>query len=151
MGAFFCSLSMAWKALHRIHHTMAHSSSTSYSSPDPSAADRIPCCCVPIATTMLTSNRHILPEENGDTPVSVWASTYVVKIVTVRSVYKPYYFNQRTIFFYHNKSVNSTFNRGLSAKRTRQRFLVGSWLCFACLLDGANTNYRSTIRVQSKS
>ena len=32
-------------------------------------------------------------------------------------IYKPYFFNQRTIFFSHNKLVNSTFSHGLSAKR----------------------------------
>jgi len=32
----------------------------------------------------------------------------------VRLAYKPYFFNQRTIFFSHNKSVNSTLSHGLS-------------------------------------
>ena len=32
--------------------------------------------------------------------------------------YKPYFFSQRTVFFSHNKSTNSTFSHGLSAKRT---------------------------------
>ena len=36
----------------------------------------------------------------------------------VRLVYKPYFFSQQTIFFSHNKSANSTFIHGLSAKRT---------------------------------
>ena len=35
----------------------------------------------------------------------------------VRLAYKPYFFSQRTIFFSHNKSANSTFSHGLSAKR----------------------------------
>ena len=35
-----------------------------------------------------------------------------------RFAYKLYFFNQRTIFFSHNKSVNGTFNHGLSGKRT---------------------------------
>ena len=39
----------------------------------------------------------------------------------VRLAYKPYFFTQRTIFFSHNKSTNSTFSHGLSAKRTGQR------------------------------
>jgi len=36
----------------------------------------------------------------------------------VRLAYKPYFFSQRTVFFSHNKAVNSTFSHGLSAKRT---------------------------------
>jgi hypothetical protein len=39
-------------------------------------------------------------------------------IGSVRLSYKPYFFSQRTVFFSHNKSVNSTFSRGFSAKRT---------------------------------
>ena len=35
----------------------------------------------------------------------------------VRLAYKPYFFSQRTVFFSHNKSANSTFSHGLSAKR----------------------------------
>ena len=34
----------------------------------------------------------------------------------VRLAYKPYFFSQQTIFFSHNKSANSTFSHGLSAK-----------------------------------
>ena len=41
----------------------------------------------------------------------------------VRLSYKLYFFSQRIVFFSHNKSVNSTFNHGLSAKRTVQRIL----------------------------
>ena len=36
----------------------------------------------------------------------------------IRLAYKSYFFSQRTIFFSHNKSANSTFSHGLSAKRT---------------------------------
>jgi len=36
----------------------------------------------------------------------------------LRLAYKPYFFSQRTVFFSHNKSANSTFSHGLSAKRT---------------------------------
>ena len=36
----------------------------------------------------------------------------------IRLAYKPYFFSQRTVFFSHNKSANSTFSHGLSAKRT---------------------------------
>jgi hypothetical protein len=32
--------------------------------------------------------------------------------------YKPYFFSHRTVFFSHNKSANSTFSHGFSAKRT---------------------------------
>jgi len=35
---------------------------------------------------------------------------------TTYLVYKPYFFSQRTIFFSHNKSANSIFSHGLSAK-----------------------------------
>ena len=41
----------------------------------------------------------------------------------VRLAYKSYFFSQRTIFFSHNKSANSTFSHGLSAKRTGQTAL----------------------------
>ena len=41
----------------------------------------------------------------------------------VRSAYKPYFFSQRTIFLFHNKSANSTFSHGLLAKRTIQKCL----------------------------
>ena len=33
--------------------------------------------------------------------------------------YKPYFFSQRTIFFSHNKSANSTFSHGLSVKQAQ--------------------------------
>ena len=33
--------------------------------------------------------------------------------------YKPYFFSQRTIFFSHTKSANSTFSYGLSAKQAQ--------------------------------
>ena len=36
----------------------------------------------------------------------------------VRLAYKPFFFSQRTIFFSHNKSANSTFSLGLPAERT---------------------------------
>ena len=44
----------------------------------------------------------------------------VVNYRPVRLAYKPYFFSQRTIFFSHNKSANSTFSHDLSAKRTGQ-------------------------------
>jgi hypothetical protein len=34
----------------------------------------------------------------------------------VRLSYKPYFFNQRTIFFSHNKSANNTFSHDFSTK-----------------------------------
>jgi hypothetical protein len=37
----------------------------------------------------------------------------------VRLSYKPYFFSERTMFFSHNKSANSTFSHGLSVKRTK--------------------------------
>jgi hypothetical protein len=42
--------------------------------------------------------------------------------------YKPYFFNERTMFFSHNKSANSTFSHNLSAKRTdgKQRWCATS-------------------------
>jgi len=33
--------------------------------------------------------------------------------------YKPYFFSQRTIFFSHTKSANSTFSHDLSAKQAK--------------------------------
>ena len=44
----------------------------------------------------------------------------------VRLAYKPYFFSQRIIFFFNNKSVNSIFSHGLWAERT------GHW-SVACL------------------
>jgi len=38
-----------------------------------------------------------------------------------RLSYEPYYFSERTIFFSHNKSANSTFSHGFSAKQTRPK------------------------------
>jgi len=46
----------------------------------------------------------------------------------VRLAYKPYFFSQRTVFFSHNKSANSTFSHDLSAKRPL--VLLGSALLF---------------------
>ena len=40
----------------------------------------------------------------------------------VRLAYKPYFFNQQTIFFSHNKLANSTFSHDLSIKRTWHLF-----------------------------
>ena len=42
----------------------------------------------------------------------------------VRLAYKPYFFSQWTVFFFHNKSVDSTFGYDLSAKRTWQIWLM---------------------------
>ena len=40
----------------------------------------------------------------------------------VRLGYKSYFFNQRIVFFSHNKSANGTFSHGLSTKRTGHLF-----------------------------
>ena len=55
----------------------------------------------------------------------------------VRLAYKLYFFSQRTIFFSHNKSANSTFSHDLSAKRTGQIVLefepcMGEFYTFIC-------------------
>ena len=52
----------------------------------------------------------------------------------VHLAYKSYFFSQRIIFFSHNKSANSTFSHGLSAKRTGHKdggstCLLQSYLC----------------------
>ena len=39
----------------------------------------------------------------------------------VRLAYKLYFLSERTIFFSHNKSTNSTFSHSLSVKRTGQK------------------------------
>ena len=44
-------------------------------------------------------------------PLLVWAC----------SAYKPYFFSQRSIFFFHTKSANNTFSHGLLAKQARTR------------------------------
>ena len=51
--------------------------------------------------------------------VTCHAMPFII-IRPVRLTYKPYFFNRRTVFFSHNKSANSTFSHGLSAKRTEQ-------------------------------
>jgi hypothetical protein len=47
----------------------------------------------------------------------------------VCSFYKPYFFSERTVFFFHNKSANSAFSHDVSAKRTELNCLG-----VACLL-----------------
>ena len=47
-------------------------------------------------------------------------TTLIILFHLVRLTYKSYFFSQRTIFFSHNKSTNSTFSYSLSAKRTGQ-------------------------------
>jgi len=42
----------------------------------------------------------------------------LAKGVSKTIAYKPYFFSQRTVFFSHNKSINSTFSHVLSTKRT---------------------------------
>ena len=42
----------------------------------------------------------------------------------VRLAYNPYFFSERIVFFSHNKSANSTFSHGLSAKRTGHAWLL---------------------------
>ena len=51
----------------------------------------------------------------------------------VRLAYKPYFFGQRIIFFSHNKSTNSTFSHGLSAKR------IGHWVMAYTFVDNGLT------------
>ena len=43
----------------------------------------------------------------------------------VRLAYKPYFFSQRIVFFFHIKLVNSTFSHVLSAKQTEQ--FLSAW------------------------
>jgi len=50
----------------------------------------------------------------------------------VRFASKSYFFNQRTIFFSHNKSTNKIFSHNLSAKRTWQNVDLAG-LCAAVL------------------
>ena len=51
----------------------------------------------------------------------------------IRLAYKPYFFSQRTVFFSHNKSVNSTFSHGLSAKRTGPLFVAFSSIHYSII------------------
>jgi len=50
-----------------------------------------------------------LSDQIARLPLFVWACL----------AYKPYFFSQRTIFFSHTKSANSTFSHGLSAKQAK--------------------------------
>ena len=61
-------------------------------------------------------NKNILM---GELNMTTWSRS----IRPVHLAYKPYFFSQRTVFFSHNKSANSTFSHGLSAKRTGHSFL----------------------------
>ena len=45
--------------------------------------------------------------------------------------YEPYHFSERTMFFSHNKSANSTFSHGFSAKRTEPVLLAYHVAIFA--------------------
>ena len=46
-------------------------------------------------------------------------SRWTTNIGPVRLSYEPYYFSERTVFFSHNKSANSTFSHGFSAKANK--------------------------------
>jgi hypothetical protein len=54
----------------------------------------------------------------GDKQTKMHISRYFSYVGPVRLSYKPYFFNERTLFFSHNKSANNTCSHGLSAKRT---------------------------------
>ena len=66
----------------------------------------------------------MVPWTDGDAttpqliPSSGLGAVWFTNIHTVRLTDKLYFFNQRIIFFFYNKLANSTFNHGLSAKRT---------------------------------
>jgi hypothetical protein len=79
----------------------------------------------------------------------IWLNWFVVRENTVcllknsssgpvRLTYKPYFFNQRTTFFYHSKLVNSTFSeQGDSSSIVGQctsGACMGVWLFFHCWL-----------------
>ena len=59
------------------------------------------------------------PSDQAAYLVSSCANKYGRSHRPVRLAYKPYFFNQRTIFFSHNKSTNSIFSHGLSVKLKR--------------------------------
>jgi hypothetical protein len=56
----------------------------------------------------------------------------------VRLSFQPLIFSQPTVFFSHNKSTNSTFNRLFSAKRTRCK-------------NASNTNIKEINNVQART
>ena len=58
--------------------------------------------------------------------------------------YKPYFFSQWTIFFSHDKSANSTFRHGLSAKRTGQKTFVWSRCSPAYYSEKSVTTHQTT-------
>jgi hypothetical protein len=49
------------------------------------------------------------------------------------SFYKPYFFSQWTLFLFHYKLANSTFNHGYRANRASHQLATYSFLKHACL------------------
>jgi len=62
---------------------------------------------------------------------TVWS---IALFVWVCLAYKPYFFSQRTIFFSHTKSANSTFSHGLSAKQAQTNRATVFMACSELLL-----------------
>jgi len=66
---------------------------------------------------------HALHPNRNWAPLSFLVCTIVffttsTMLHPIHFAYKTYFFNQRTVFFFHNKSANSTFSHGLLAKWT---------------------------------
>ena len=70
----------------------------------------------------------------------------------VHLAYKPYFFSQRTVFFSHNKSANSAFSHGLSAKRTGHvhRQIGGHTHTIAPITTWQRTHYSENLHMPSR-
>jgi hypothetical protein len=73
-----------------------------------------------------TRNLHwnIIFDDRWPVPEPYWYHGWCL----VRLTYQPYFFNEGTIFLSHNKSTNSTFSHGFSAKRTRHSCMYLSFV-----------------------
>ena len=70
----------------------------------------------PHMTTVFTMSIGELCSVSGAIALFAWACL----------TYKPYFFSQRTVFFSHTKSANSTFSHDLSAKQAQTNMALKS-------------------------
>jgi hypothetical protein len=79
--------------------------------------------CVPITTYVVRADRNRIgrPTKTCTRVYYALSESTICKLKACSPVcLSPYFFNQRTVFFSHNKSANSTFSHVFSAKRTRR-------------------------------
>ena len=83
-----------------------------------------PVCYIKVALKNIIMLNTLSQEEICSTQLSAGSANNTMPtalFVWACLAYKPYFFSQRTVFFFHTKSANSTFSHGLSVKQAQAK------------------------------